>query len=400
MFNKLISFLRETLSLAQELDDRLVEAQACYSLGNTFTLLRDYKTAIEYHLRHLQIAQELRDRIGEGRACWSLGHALTALGDHFEALNYAEQHLKISRELGDRSGETTAKISITDLRKLIGEERKEQQKLEAEVEMNVDSTPELSKNKRMSMQSMELLNMTPDMIARKQTIDSLADEAASSNFALNILPNDQKQPNFRSQNQINVNQANRISSGNQSADEDNFFDLLINFQSSRMDEQRCSIDTLENKENERPEDANKNRNRKANLNGIRSVSNPGNSPSSSHSSRRNSNPSGHQPDLPFGQLAASSAASSAGGSSDTWREDLFDMIAGIQSRRMDEQRAALPPMRRSYTSNGPESLPGQRQHQHINHPQQPIHQEQHVEQENQMFVLKYFILHLYIIIII
>lgn len=52
--------------LAQELGDRAVEAQACYSLGNTYTLLRDYQTAIEYHLRHLIIAQQLMDRVGEG----------------------------------------------------------------------------------------------------------------------------------------------------------------------------------------------------------------------------------------------------------------------------------------------------------------------------------------------
>lgn len=52
--------------LAQELEDRAVEAQACYSLGNTYTLLRDYNTAVDYHLRHLDIAQKLHDRIGEG----------------------------------------------------------------------------------------------------------------------------------------------------------------------------------------------------------------------------------------------------------------------------------------------------------------------------------------------
>lgn len=53
--------------LAQELEDRAVEAQACYSLGNTYTLLRDYNTAVDYHLRHLDIAQKLHDRIGEGK---------------------------------------------------------------------------------------------------------------------------------------------------------------------------------------------------------------------------------------------------------------------------------------------------------------------------------------------
>ena len=43
-----------------------MEAQSCYSLGNTYTLLRDYPMAVEYHLRHLIIAQQLMDRVGEG----------------------------------------------------------------------------------------------------------------------------------------------------------------------------------------------------------------------------------------------------------------------------------------------------------------------------------------------
>ena len=92
-------FFRKTLQLAQELGDRAVEAQACYSLGNTYTLLRDYPTAIHYHLKHLGIAQELSDRVGEGRACWSLGNAYSAINNHEKALQYANCHLLISKEV-------------------------------------------------------------------------------------------------------------------------------------------------------------------------------------------------------------------------------------------------------------------------------------------------------------
>lgn len=53
---------RRTLQLARQLKDRAVEAQACYSLGNTYTLLQDYERAIDYHLKHLIIAQDLNDR--------------------------------------------------------------------------------------------------------------------------------------------------------------------------------------------------------------------------------------------------------------------------------------------------------------------------------------------------
>lgn len=79
--------------------DLAIEAQACYSLGNTYTLLRDYETAVEYHLRHLLIAQNLLDRVGEGRACWSLGNAYASLGCHETALDFARRHLAISKEV-------------------------------------------------------------------------------------------------------------------------------------------------------------------------------------------------------------------------------------------------------------------------------------------------------------
>lgn len=40
----------------------VLSVQACYSLGNTYTLLRDYEHAVDFHTKHLVIAQELGDR--------------------------------------------------------------------------------------------------------------------------------------------------------------------------------------------------------------------------------------------------------------------------------------------------------------------------------------------------
>ena len=95
----MVDYFRKTLQIARQLADRALEAQACYSLGNTYTLLQDFERAIKYHMLHLQIAQELGDKIGEGRACWSLGNAHTALSHHEQALEYAARHLTISKEV-------------------------------------------------------------------------------------------------------------------------------------------------------------------------------------------------------------------------------------------------------------------------------------------------------------
>lgn len=62
-FNPNLSLcFRKTLQLSRQLRDQVMEAQACYSLGNTYTLLQQYERAIDYHLKHLHIAQELTDR--------------------------------------------------------------------------------------------------------------------------------------------------------------------------------------------------------------------------------------------------------------------------------------------------------------------------------------------------
>ena len=61
-FEKAADHYKETLILAQKLGDKAIEAQTCYSLGNTFTLLKDYTSAVKYYLKHLEIAEELLDR--------------------------------------------------------------------------------------------------------------------------------------------------------------------------------------------------------------------------------------------------------------------------------------------------------------------------------------------------
>ncbi|XP_046652383.1 G-protein-signaling modulator 2-like isoform X2 [Daphnia pulicaria] len=238
---------KKTLLLAQDLGDRAVEAQACYSLGNTYTLLRDYPTAIDYHLRHLRIAEELMDKVGEGRACWSLGNAHAAMGNHEKALHYAQRHLEISREIGDPTGEATAQMNLADLRRTLGVDgdggcggmgnstKGHASEADDDGLYGADSKA----RRRLSMERMDLL---------KANGDDAMDE------------------------------------------EESFFNLVTQFQSKRMDDQRCSLAIVDNKENQQ----------------------------------------------------ASTLPSNIHESPSRLKEDLMDLIAGMQSRRMDEQRASLP----------------------------------------------------------
>lgn len=367
---------RETLRLALELGDRLVEAQACYSLGNTFTLLRDYDQAVEYHLRHLRIAQELADRSGEGRAYWSLGNALTAAGKHKEALEYAMKHLKVSKDLGDKSGEASAHSSISDLKMLI--ERGPQPQppstqaqgavggFETPRPAPVQTTPKRNNKKRLSMDNMELLKMTPDL---------LHDEAASSNFHLNLLSENDK-PNKETKKQAIPQDAPRLPPKKENVDADDdvpdFFDLLEKYQEERMNEQRCTFEPGDNKENKRPsapgaqsKGARPRRTPGGNGGPLnRSISNPGYASAANPPPRQVSEARGRQgialdqnESLSGLSIGVSASSSSSATTPDNCRDELFDLIAGMQEKRMDEQRACLPPMRRSHTTNGPESLP-------------------------------------------
>ncbi|XP_044734115.1 G-protein-signaling modulator 2 isoform X2 [Chrysoperla carnea] len=296
-FESAAQHYKRTLILAQELGDKAVEAQACYSLGNTYTLLRDYQAAIEYHLRHLLIAQHLQDRVGEGRACWSLGNAHAALQNHEKALYFATKHLEISDELGDSMGQATAKMNIADLRKVLGlpqdepidgatcEDFANDHKVNLSFNGMEVASSNASSSESSSIQNHRLHRLTPDGKQRSQL---------SSTSALPTVSSTATQPST-----VTTTKPTKVD------DEESFFDLLSRFQSKRMDDQRCSLQLNDNKENR---------------NGINLVQ-PSTAPAPGKKTNHNNN-------------------ETTNGVNDG-RDDLLEMIVGMQSKRMDEQRVEL-----------------------------------------------------------
>lgn len=168
--------------------DREVEAQACYSLGNTYTLLRDYPAAIEYHLWHLGIAQQLKDRIGEGRAGWSLGNAYAAMGNHEKALHYANLHLHISKELEDQMGQATAQMNVDDLQKILGLEKNQQENDKENVKLSANATSNITATTpcryrywRQSMDKLDLIKVRAGLFKLKDFYYIYVRQAASYN---------------------------------------------------------------------------------------------------------------------------------------------------------------------------------------------------------------------------
>lgn len=364
-FEEAVVDYEETLRLAQELTDRVMEAQACYSLGNTYTLLHDFDRALDYHKRHLAIAQELSDRVGEGRAHWSISNAFASTGRHEQALEHACKHLDITKELADESGQETALQIVHDLKKAIEEESRrepESRPREAAGAVGGRVTPK-PVAKRFSMDNMQLLKLTPGLTPTN-------DEAASSNFHLNLLSSDQESKSKETKKEVIPKTTTTVKTATR--DDGSLLDLVARFQSKRMDDQRCSFDPRFDKENKLPSARNstpvtgssansevKVNNNHANGGKHRAVpavvTRPNRPAVLSRSVSTPSYPltnglSSHQTEVDSSDRSGASSMNS-GSRESNGRDDLFDLIAGIQGRRMDEQRAQLPTgLRRANTT--------------------------------------------------
>ena len=60
-------------------------ANSYWNLSNAYQGLGQFKTAIEYHQRHLEIAKEGGGKAGEGRSYGNLGNAYKGLGEFTES---------------------------------------------------------------------------------------------------------------------------------------------------------------------------------------------------------------------------------------------------------------------------------------------------------------------------
>ncbi|XP_062844276.1 G-protein-signaling modulator 1b isoform X2 [Trichomycterus rosablanca] len=312
-FNPAAEYYRKTLQLSRQLKDQVMEAQACYSLGNTFTLLQQYERAIDYHLKHLLIAQELNDRVGEGRACWSLGNAYVSLGNHRQALHYVRKHLDISREIGDRNGELTARMNVEQLMETLDVKDGDLSPCGSEFEMQ-GARPKFTK--RNSMDSVDLWKYNSEKNEDGQDSDSvsrrsrLSQSSRRKKYAESQSSEDRQWMDSPVDTDDITVQVTPQKLGRDPSDEDCFFDLLSKFQSSRMDDQRCHLDEGANGEDTHSDDA--------------------------------------ADDAVNDMIDAGLLASPQ-------TEELFDLIASTQSRRLDDQRVSagnLPGLRITHNNMG------------------------------------------------
>ncbi|MEO1400380.1 MAG: CHAT domain-containing protein [Cyanobacteria bacterium J06635_1] len=106
--------LLDSLTLAQQTQDRVAEAATLSHLGLVYYSLTDYDQADLAQQQSLAIAQQMGDRNREGRALENLGLIAYARQDYPQAIDYHQQSLGIAQQLGDRHAEARAFNNLGD----------------------------------------------------------------------------------------------------------------------------------------------------------------------------------------------------------------------------------------------------------------------------------------------
>ncbi|XP_010077953.1 PREDICTED: G-protein-signaling modulator 1 [Pterocles gutturalis] len=79
-YERAIEYHLKHLVIAQELGDRVGEGRACWSLGNAYVSLGSHEQALHFARKHLEISQEIGDRNGELAAQVNMAQLKSALG--------------------------------------------------------------------------------------------------------------------------------------------------------------------------------------------------------------------------------------------------------------------------------------------------------------------------------
>ncbi|KTF93929.1 hypothetical protein cypCar_00027049 [Cyprinus carpio] len=275
----------------KELGDRAAQGRAFGNLGNTHYLLGNFVEAIKFH-------RELKDQVMEAQACFSLGNTYTLLQEYERAIEYHLKHLLIAQELNDRVGEGRACWSLGNAYVSLGKHRQALHHARKHLEI-----------------SREIGDRNGELTARmnvEELMEALGVKEADLSPSESEFKVQGARPKFIKKASMDSVDLWKYSSekklAHDASDEDCFFDLLSKFQSSRMDDQRCQLDEPPNGENAEGADPNT-------LN-----------------------------DMIDASLLTSPQT-----------EELFDLIASSQSRRLDDQRvnvSNLPGLRITHNNLG------------------------------------------------
>uniref|UniRef100_A0A671RG63 G-protein-signaling modulator 1-like n=1 Tax=Sinocyclocheilus anshuiensis TaxID=1608454 RepID=A0A671RG63_9TELE len=303
-FVEAIKFHRERLSIAKEFGDKAAERRAYSNLGNALIFLGQFNAATEYYRKTLQLSRQLKDQVMEAQACYSLGNTYTLLQEYERAIDYHLKHLLIAQELNDRwSGR--AGLCITPGNTWKSPERNGELMARMNVEELMEALGVKEADLSPSESEFKVQGARPKFI-KKASMESV-DLWKYSSEKVTCSTSEHWLDSPVDTDDITVH-VTPPKLARDASDEDCFFDLLSKFQSSRMDDQRCQLDEPPNGENA----------------------------------------GGADPNTLNDMIDASLLTSPQ-------TEELFDLIASSQSRRLDDQRVSvsnLPGLRITHNNLG------------------------------------------------
>uniref|UniRef100_A0A667X5P9 G protein signaling modulator 1b n=1 Tax=Myripristis murdjan TaxID=586833 RepID=A0A667X5P9_9TELE len=316
-------FYEMNLCLVKELGDRAAQGRAFGNLGNTHYLLGNFVEAIKFHRQRLSIAKEFGDKAAERRAYSNLGNALIFLGQFNTATEYYRKTLQLSRQLRDQVMEAQACYSLGNTYTLL-------QQYERAIDYHLKHlfiAQELTDRVGEGRACWSLGNAYVSLGNHRQALHyarkhlAISKEIGDRNGELTARMNVEQLMEALgvSESDLSPCGSEFEMQGRDPSDEDCFFDLLSKFQSSRMDDQRCHLDEPQNGDN--------------------------------REGAANSMPS-------LNTMIDPAITTSP------QTEELFDLIASSQSRRLDDQRVNvgnLPGLRITHNNLG--HLVGEGDHQ-------------------------------------
>ncbi|XP_034232151.1 G-protein-signaling modulator 2 isoform X2 [Thrips palmi] len=307
-FQQAIRYHEERLKIAREFGDRAAERRANSNLGNSHIFLGEFEAAAEHYKRTLVLAQELGDRAVEAQACYSLGNTYTLLRDYQTAIEYHLRHLIIAQQLMDRVGEGRACWSLGNAHAAMANHEKALHFATRHLEISKElgdpmgqATAQMNVSDLRKALGLPVDELSPSSL---ELVSALSNQPSPGLRRYRLTPDGKQRSSPTASVAATSSGSGDTHMTEHTDDEDSFFDLLSRFQSKRMDDQRCSLKKSDNKEN-------------------------------SHSNNGMPIFKGFSQKLP--PVKAPTLPNNGDGP-----DDLLDLIVGMQSKRMDEQRVALP----------------------------------------------------------
>ncbi|MEL6246629.1 MAG: CHAT domain-containing protein, partial [Cyanobacteria bacterium J06627_15] len=118
-YGEALDFYRRSLAIAQALNDADLASMTLNNIGNVYGLLGDYGEALNYYQLSLDAEQAAADNVGVANTLNNIGNIYRLLEDYDQSLRYYEQSLVLRQSTKDSIGEANTLNNIGNIYRLL-----------------------------------------------------------------------------------------------------------------------------------------------------------------------------------------------------------------------------------------------------------------------------------------